>query len=94
MNNDILNLIKVTVEKYLWKDKYKIFLYGSRARWDNDFRSDYDIWILWWTIDYKIKSDIEDDIEENVPALVDITDFSSVSDDFRNLAMKNIIYLN
>jgi len=93
MNNDILNSIKIILEKHLSKDKYKFFLYGSRARWNYTFRSDYDIWILWEKLDYKTKSDINNDIEENVPALVSINDFASVSEDFKKLTMKDIIYL-
>lgn len=94
MNNDILNSIKTILQKHLWSDDYKFFLYGSRARWDYNFRSDYDIWILWKSINENIKNAIKDDIDQNVPALVDVTDFSKVSEDFKKIAMKNIIWLD
>jgi hypothetical protein len=38
------------------------------------------------------KSKIEDDFE-NIPALIDFTDFSNVSQEFKELSMKNIIEL-
>ena len=45
--NDILDKITNVLKKYLDTNKYNFFLYGSRAKGDFFFRSDYDIWILW-----------------------------------------------
>lgn len=93
MDNDILDLIKKTLEKHLNKDKFKFFLYWSRAKWNYHFRSDYDIGILWdEELDFIKKNDILEDFEK-IPALIDLTDFSRVSDDFKKHSMKNIIYL-
>ncbi len=93
MNKDILNKINKVLEKKLDRKKYKFFLYGSRARWDYFFRSDYDIWILW---DKKISSTKKQEILEDfeyIPALIDFTDFATVSEEFKKLAMKDIIEL-
>ena len=92
--DDILRQINRILSKHLDKNKYKFFLYGSRAKWDFFFRSDYDIWVLGDSkVDLKIKYKIEDDFE-NIPALIDFTDFASVSDDFKELAMKDVLRLN
>lgn len=94
MDNDILIKIKSILEKYLDKNKYKFFLYWSRASWDYFFRSDYDIWVLWdEKIDTLIKYEIEKEFE-NIPALIDFTDFSQVSEEFKRIAMKKVIWLN
>jgi len=92
--NDILKQINNVLGKYLDTKKYKFFLYWSRAKWDFFFRSDYDIWVLWkQKLKDSIKYQIEEDFE-NIPALIDFTDFSNVSEDFKKIAMKNIIWLN
>lgn len=92
--NDILDKITNVLKKYLDTNKYDFFLYGSRAKGDFFFRSDYDIWILWKEkISNKIKFEIEDEFE-NIPALIDFTDFANVSPEFKENAMKNIIWLN
>ncbi len=91
--NDILKQINKVLEKYLWNTKYKSFLYGSRAKWDFFYRSDYDIWVIPEKPLSSIqKQQILEDFEK-IPALIDFTDFSNVSDDFKNLAMKDIIWI-
>lgn len=92
--NDILDKITNVLKKYLDIKKYDFFLYGSRAKWDFFFRSDYDIWILWKEkISNKTKFKIEEEFE-NIPALIDFTDFANVSKEFKENAMKNVIWLN
>ena len=94
MRNDILDKILSTLEKYLDKNEYKFFLYGSRARWDFFFRSDYDIWVMWKKkLDTMIKMNIEEEFEK-IPALIDFIDFSQVSEDFKKQVMKDVICLN
>jgi len=90
---DILNKIHKVLKNNLWEKDYEFFLYGSRAKWDFFFRSDYDIWVLWKkkikdSIKYQIKQDFED-----IPALIDFTDFSDVSEDFKKNAMKDLIII-
>lgn len=82
-------IIKNTIIENLPKWKYKIFLFWSRARWNFKKNSDYDIWILW-----KNKMKFEEFINlkskmEELPYLIDIVDFNNVSDDFKDLALKN-----
>ena len=93
MNNEILQEIKKVLEKRLKNYNYKAFLYGSRARWDFNFRSDYDIWvILDKKLDILIKDQILEDFE-HIPALIDFTDFSQVSKEFKRIATKDIIWI-
>lgn len=83
MNPDILILIKAVLIKHLPKDEYEFFLYWSRARWDYDLRSDYDIWILWKNkVKFPILSSIKNDFER-IPTLIDLTDFNNVSEFFK-----------
>jgi len=94
MDNDILFLITSVLIKHINNKNYNFFLYWSRARWDNIFRSDYDIWVLGPDkLDVKIYLDILNEFE-NIPALIDFTDFATVSEDFKKQAMKDVIYLN
>ena len=93
MNENILNLIRKILEKNLDKNKYKFFIYGSRARWDYNLRSDYDIGILWdKKINFILKEKIKYELDEKVPALIDLTDFNNVSDFFKEKAMEELIY--
>ena len=93
MDNDILDLITKVLVKYLGEKKYSFILYGSRASGTYDLRSDYDIWIIWTEkIDAEILFKIYDEFEK-IPALIDIVEFSQVSDQFKKQAMKHIIWL-
>jgi len=96
--NNLDRKIIIKIKDYIFrynKDKpYKFFLYWSRVRWDIHSRSDYDIWVLWdKPLDMITKSNIQEWFD-NIPALIDFTDFSQVSPEFKEIAMKNIIYLN
>ncbi len=94
MQDDILKKIKVVLDKHIADKSFKFFLYWSRAKWDYFFRSDYDIWVLWpKPLSSTTKLEIQDDFE-NIPALIDFTDFSQVSPEFKKQAMKDVIYLN
>lgn len=94
MKTDILLLITNVLKKHLWNDDYRFFLYWSRVMWNYSFRSDYDIWVLWnKPIKSIVKADILEDFEK-IPALIDFTDFSKVSDDFKRISTKKIYYLN
>ncbi|MCH2188294.1 nucleotidyltransferase domain-containing protein [Candidatus Gracilibacteria bacterium] len=94
MSNDILIQIRDIIAQHLDMSEYRIFLYGSRAVGDYHFRSDYDIGILGsGPVERSILSNIEEDLER-VPALIDLTDFSRVSDVFREEAMKDVIWID
>jgi predicted nucleotidyltransferase len=86
-------LINSILDKYIDKSKYKVFLFGSRAKWDYKEYSDYDIWILWdnkisFNILLKLKSEFNE-----TPYRVDLIDFNNIDKKFKDLAMKNIKYL-
>lgn len=67
---------------------YKVFLFGSRARWNHRPNSDYDIGIEWKKeIEYikflQLKRQLND-----LPFIIDIIDFQTVDDSFKKIALK------
>ena len=99
----LLSKIKTLVQKsMLTTSGCRIFIFGSRVKLnsisDNNFRlkSDIDIGII-----AKDKISAKDlflfyDQLESLPTLLkfDVVDFSDVSEDFKNEALKNIHFLN
>jgi predicted nucleotidyltransferase len=86
----IENEIKKIIFTNIDKKKYKVFLFWSRAKWNFDKRSDYDVGILWskkidFTVFLKIRSELNE-----LPYKVDFIDFNRVDKTFKNLAIKNI----
>ncbi len=80
--------IKKELFKYLDTKKYKAFLFGSRARWNYRYNSDYDIGIQWEkALEYMQLGKIKRELDE-LPYLIDVVDFNTVDDDFKNLALK------
>lgn len=93
--NESLEFIRQTIRKYLPGEDYKIFVYGSRAvgragRW-----SDIDVGIEGKKrIPFDILATISEEIRESdLPYMVDVVDFSRVSEKFRKIATKNILKL-
>ena len=87
-----LKLIKKIVLENIPKDKFLVFLFGSRTLNKHRFGADVDIGIkgnkeLNQDIIYKIKEKIEESI---VPFKVDIIDFSKVDESFKTEAFKNV----
>ena len=84
--------IKKIIFQFLDPKKYKVFIFGSRARGKARKYSDYDIGILGKRpLPSYLKVLIEEALEEsNLPFKVDIVDFSNVSEDFKKVALKNI----
>ena len=75
-------------------NQYHFFLFWSRVTGDCKEKSDYDIWVIGDTkLDSMKKMNIEEEFE-NIPALIDLIDFSQVNEDFKSIAMKDIIWLN
>ena len=90
--NDILNVIfnNMKNSENWYSNKYKIFLFWSRATWKFRPNSDYDIWILWEDrLDFKTFLNIKSDLEE-LPYLIDFVDFKNVDNNFKKIALKNI----
>jgi hypothetical protein len=99
MNNKeraIFIKIKSVIFKNIKDLPYKFFLFWSRVNWIAKEKSDYDIWFIsdnWKNISPLILSDIQDWFD-NIPALIDLIDFSEVSENFKKEAMKEIIWIN
>ena len=90
MNKNEIKIKKTILQNLDNSEKYKIFLFGSRAKWNYKNNSDYDIWILWEKkIDFikliRLKSKLNE-----LPYIIDIVDFQTVSDDFKEIALKKI----
>lgn len=88
--------VKKIIFRFLDPKKYKVFIFGSRALGGGRKFSDIDIGIKSKEeIDSSTLSDIQEAFEEsNLPYNVDVVDFSSVSNQFRDVAEAKIIYLN
>ena len=84
--------IKKIIFQFLDPKKYKVFIFGSRAKGKARKYSDYDIGILGKRpLPSYLKVLIEEALEEsNLPFKVDIVDFSNVSEDFKKVALKKI----
>jgi len=84
------NTIKQTLLSNLKNsEKYKIFLFWSRVKWNYKNNSDYDIWILWKErMNYIELLRLKRKLDE-LPYLIDLVDFNTVSQDFKDLALKN-----
>lgn len=84
--------IKKIIFQFLDPKKYKVFIFGSRAKGKAGKYSDYDIGILGKRpLPSYLKVLIEEALEEsNLPFKVDIVDFSNVSKDFKKVALKKI----
>ena len=88
-------LIKKIIGKHLPDQNYKIFVFGSRATGTNSKWSDIDIGILGQAkIDFMTLAQIKGELSDlNIPYRTDVVDFSSVTNNFRNVAMEKVIYL-
>ena len=90
--NSYLELVKKIVLENIPKDKFNIFLFGSRAREKHRQKADIDVGVKGDTkLDKKIIWEIKDKIEESiVPYKVDIIDFIDVGPEFKEEALKDI----
>lgn len=75
-------------------NKYKVFLFWSRAVWNYKNNSDYDIWILGKEKLNYIKYLKLKRLLNELPYLVDLVDFNTVDEDFKNLALKKTLLWN
>ena len=84
--------IKEIIFRFLDKDEYKVFIFGSRANEQARKYSDYDIGIsgskpLPETTKFMIEEALE---KSDLPYKIDIVDFSLVSPEFKKVALKKI----
>ncbi len=76
--------------------KYRLFLFGSRASGGHDPKADIDIGIsAAKPVEAKTMVNIKEKLEQ-IPTLlkIDFVDFSSVSQDFRKIAMQKTKDIN
>ena len=92
MENKYLSELKKLVLDFLKNEKVKIFIFGSRARGDNQYNSDVDIGLIpRGNIDTIKISLLKEKVENsNIPYKVQIVNFNDVSEDFKNEALKDI----
>lgn len=84
------------VGRHLDLNKYKVFFFGSRVNGKGDERSDIDVGIEGAeAVPYRIFSEIEEEIE-NIPSLykIELVDFRSVDEKFKEVALQHIEILN
>ena len=88
-----LSIVKSVTNKYLDGSQYKVFIYGSRTQPKHRKFSDIDIGILGsTTVPVSTLLQIKEDLSSSdIPYLTDIVDFSTVSEDFKKIAMSKII---
>lgn len=94
--NHFVEEARILVLRELPQDKFAVFVFGSRAGINAAESSDLDIGILGnapLTLELycRIKSVLED---STIPYKVDVVDFYTASQDFKNIALKNISVWN
>ena len=84
--------IKKNLKKFFDFKKHNVFIFGSRARGKARKFSDYDIGVIGRKpLDLKKIALIKGELEESdLPYRVDVVDFSTVSKNFKNLALSKI----
>lgn len=94
LNKRIKDQIKNTARKYLGRD-YKLFIFGSRVSGKSRKFSDIDLGILGKTrVPGHSIVKIQEELENScLPYKVDVVDFTKVSEDFKSVALKQIISL-
>jgi len=90
--DEITEAITKIVKKWISYDHYRVFYFGSRADGTAHERSDYDIGIdAGKKISAKVMIEIQEELDQ-LPTLLkfDWVDFYSVTDDFKQIALKQI----
>ena len=93
MENKYIERLKKLTLASLEGEKVKIVLFGSRARQEHRSTSDVDIGLIpYEAVNKKKLASLKDKVEElNIPYKVEIVDFSQVSADFKNEAMRGAV---
>jgi len=93
--DNYIQLAKKIVLSCIGTEPYTVFLFGSRAVSENAGMSDIDIGILERKnkrLPVELKLSILEALEESViPFPIDLVDFSTVSPDFKRVAMKKVV---
>ena len=93
INIDPLEKLKEVFLRFLKDEDVKVVLFGSRARGDFVSTSDVDVGIIIGEgVDRKKLILLREYIEElNIPYKVEIVDFSNVSEDFKQMVLKEAV---
>lgn len=89
----IENQIKSIIFKYLSPQKYKIFVYGSRAAGKARKWSDWDIGVISnKPIPHDIITEVEEKLENSdLPVIVQVVDFNAVDPEFKQIALQHTV---
>ena len=95
LDQSALSIIKSVVNENLDRSKYKVFVFGSRTQTKHRKFSDIDIGILGpKALPVLTLLQIKDGLSNSdIPYLVDVVDFSTVSENFKKIAMSKTISL-
>jgi len=95
-DESLQTFVRQQVFQFLDPQKYKVFLFGSRASGQARQFSDVDIGIEGSEkVPTMIMFQIRDAFEESsLPYFVDVVDFHSVDQKFEAVAKQQVIYLN
>jgi len=92
------NHIRQIIFKHLNPKDYKVFLFGSRAQDTAGKWSDYDIGVkhkqgkkLSETVKEALKKELE---SSDIPYIIEIVDFATVSDKFKKVALDKKVLWN
>lgn len=93
---EYIDLCKEIVLKHIPKDKYDVFIFGSRVKPSHRFAADIDIGILGnEPVPNILISNLEEKLKESkIPFEVDLVDFYSVDEKFKQKALKQIEFWN
>jgi uncharacterized protein len=93
---EIRKIVTSTISKHLDIDSYEVFIFGSRATNKGSDRSDIDIGIKGeHEISNIVLGKIKEDFDNlNILYKFDVVDFSTVSEDFEQVALSNSIKIN
>ncbi len=91
---DFESVAKKIILQELKKFSCKIFLFGSRATKENHRFSDMDIGIIpGKDFDHRFLYDLKDKLSDSiVPFKVDVVNFNLVPDNFKNEALKHVVW--
>ncbi len=93
--NNYIQLAKKIVLSCIGNEPYTVFLFGSRADNEDAGMSDIDIGIIEKKnkrLSVELKLSILEALEESIiPFTIDLVDFSTVSPDFKKVAMQKVV---
>lgn len=90
-----LAILSLVLNKHVDRMRYKAFIFGSRARKNHRKYCDLDVGVLGTaTLPTATLLQIKEDLRNSdLPYLTDVVDFSTVTQDFRENALSQIIPL-